>query len=197
MRVVLIALTTLAWLAVWSLPGEAQSTTYTTADVNMREGPGTGYSVIVTIPAGSSVLVYDCLNNRRWCDVSWRDYRGHVYDRYLRGHTSDYGPRYSPPRAVPPAVILEYDYYGDRLYRPRYRYRDRYDGSRRLHRDRGERRKYKKRRDRRKIDKRRDRRKIKERRDKRKTKERRERRKVKERRDKRKTKERRERRKIN
>jgi uncharacterized protein YraI len=185
MRIVLIAFMALAWLAASSVPGTAQSTAYTTADVNMREGPGTGYRVIVTIPAGSSVLVHDCLNNRRWCDVSWRDDRGYVFDRYLSGYASGYVPRYSPPRAVPPAIIFEYDYYGDRLYRPRYRYRHQYDGPRKLYRDHGERRKFKKRRDRRKIEKRRDRRKIEKRRDRRKIEKRRDRRKIEKRRDRR------------
>jgi uncharacterized protein YraI len=177
MRIVLIAFMALAWLAASSVPGTAQSTAYTTADVNMREGPGTGYRVIVTIPAGSSVLVHDCLNNRRWCDVSWRDDRGYVFDRYLSGYASGYVPRYSPPRAVPPAIIFEYDYYGDRLYRPRYRYRHQYDGPRKLY--------FKKRRDRRKIEKRRDRRKIEKRRDRRKIEKRRDRRKIEKRRDRR------------
>lgn len=153
MRIIPLAFVALAWLTALSLPAAAQSTAYTTADVNMREGPGSRYEVIVVIPVGSSVLVHQCLTNRRWCDVTWRDNRGYVYARYLSSFTSDYAPRYSPPQVIPPAVLFEYEHYGDRVYSPHFRYRDRYHGPNRLYRDGGKRRKYKKRRDRRKIDK--------------------------------------------
>ena len=196
MRNILIAFMTLAWFAMMSVPGSAQSTAFTTADVNMREGPGTGYRVIVTIPAGSSVLLHDCAGGSRWCDVSWRRYRGFVYDRYLSGDTGAYVPRYREPRVVPPAIIFEYNDYDDRFYTPRYRYRDRYDRRYRIYRDRSERRKYKKRRDRRKLEKRRDRRKSERRRDRRKLEKRRDRRKSERRRDRRKLEKRRKQRKL-
>ncbi len=139
---------------------QAASTAYSTADVNMREGPGTRYRVITTIPAGAAVVVHSCGHRRNWCNVSWRSARGYVFDRYLEAYADGYVPGYAPERVVPPTVIFEYDTYWDRTYKPHQRYRDRHVLPRRLHRDRGERRKFKKRRDRRKIKKRRNRRKI-------------------------------------
>src|SRR3954471_8811608 len=39
-----------------------------TGDVNMRSGPGTGYSVITTIPAGAPLEIYGCSS---WCQVGY------------------------------------------------------------------------------------------------------------------------------
>ena len=55
----------------------------TTAAVNARSGPGTGYGVEFVIPEGSLVLVHDCNATSKWCDTSWRDERGWVYSTYL------------------------------------------------------------------------------------------------------------------
>ena len=110
---------------------------YTTADVNMREGPGSRYAVITVIPAGELVYVHECPSN--WCDVAWNGYRGYVYSRYLSG-SGEYLDGY----VAPPPVIIE-----------RYPYRGRYHAPhRRKHFDRHKRyRKYKRHRSRKHIEK--------------------------------------------
>lgn len=110
---------------------------HTTADVNMREGPGSRYAVITVIPAGEPVYVHECPSS--WCDVGWNGYRGYVYSRYLSG-SGEYLDGY----AAPPPVIIE-----------RYPYRGRYHAPhRRKHYDRHKRhRKYKRHRSRKHIEK--------------------------------------------
>ena len=77
---------------------------YTTADVNMREGPGNGYRVIVVVPEGELVYVHDCPG--RWCDVEWRSYRGYIFGRYL----SEAGSGYYEGYVAPPVIVVpEYD----------------------------------------------------------------------------------------
>lgn len=57
--------------------------------LKMRGGPGTGYIVIVGLPNGTVVRVYDCTQTggTRWCEVSLdraRGLRGFVSWAYLR-----------------------------------------------------------------------------------------------------------------
>ena len=70
----------------------------TTADVNMREGPGNRYWVIVVIPEGELVYVHSCPG--RWCDVEWDSYRGYVFGRYLSIAGSSYNEGYIAPAAT-------------------------------------------------------------------------------------------------
>ena len=88
---------------------------FTTADVNMREGPGNQHRVIVVIPEGEPVYVHACPS--RWCDVQWDGYRGSVYGRYLDGSGSDYYEGY----LVSPPVIVTPDYDDGYIYVPRKR----------------------------------------------------------------------------
>ncbi len=88
---------------------------YTTADVNMREGPGNRYRVIVVIPEGETVYVHDCPGN--WCDVEWTGYRGYVYGRYLETSGSGYYDGY----VAPPPVIVTPGYDGGYIHIPRKR----------------------------------------------------------------------------
>ncbi|HMB10789.1 I78 family peptidase inhibitor [Saliniramus sp.] len=53
----------------------------TTADLNMRSGPGTQYRVIATIPRGGRVEVINC--SRGWCDLIWSGRRGYASARFL------------------------------------------------------------------------------------------------------------------
>jgi hypothetical protein len=47
-----------------------------TNNVNMRQGPGTNYPVITTIPGGSTVEVSGCRGE--WCSVSWHGQSGYA-----------------------------------------------------------------------------------------------------------------------
>ncbi|MHA7776179.1 SH3 domain-containing protein [Roseibium sp. M-1] len=68
------------------LPAVAQSRpaiANTTADLNMRTGPGTGYPVIITIPRGGNVTVSGCTADFSWCDAAFANAKGWVASKYL------------------------------------------------------------------------------------------------------------------
>lgn len=102
----------------------AATLAYVTVDLNLRQGPGTEYARLTTIPGGSQVVVVDCDQPTNWCNVAWNGWEGWVSGAYL----SFAGPGYvsPPPVIVEPPVIIQPPYrpyypyyYGDR-YRPRY-----------------------------------------------------------------------------
>ena len=104
---------------------------HATADVNMREGPGNRYRVIVVIPEGEPVYVHGCPGT--WCDVEWASYRGFVYGRYLSSSGSGYYEGY----VAPPPVIVAPDYDGGYIHIPRKRkHYDRHKRKRELRRHR-------------------------------------------------------------
>jgi uncharacterized protein YraI len=70
-----------------------------TNNVNMRQGPGTNYPVIATIPGGSTVEVSGCQGE--WCSVSWHGQSGYTIATSL-----DQGGGAPPPSGAggpPPA----------------------------------------------------------------------------------------------
>lgn len=104
---------------------------YATADVNMREGPGNRYRVIVVIPEGEPVYVHGC--PRSWCDVEWASYRGYVYGRYLSSSGSGYYEGY----VAPPPMIFAPGYDEGYIHIPRKRKQyDRHKRKRKLRRHR-------------------------------------------------------------
>ena len=68
-----------------------------TGDLNLRAGPGTGYAVINTMPAGATVNVLGCSGS--WCRVAWGGSRGFASRSYL----DRAGPVYA---AEPPPVVV-------------------------------------------------------------------------------------------
>ncbi len=57
--------------------------------LKMRAGPGTGYKVVLGLPNGTELRVYECIETggTRWCEVSLRQARsvkGYVSWAYLR-----------------------------------------------------------------------------------------------------------------
>lgn len=81
-----------------------------TGDVNMRSGPGTGYSVITTIPAGAPLEIYGCSS---WCQVGYAGTQGYVSGNYVSGAAVAEPYAYAAP--VRPRY---YDYYDDYGYAP-------------------------------------------------------------------------------
>jgi uncharacterized protein YraI len=71
------------------------------ADVNLRNGPGTGYGVIGVLPAGSTVNVVNCGGG--WCRVATGAGTGYASSSYLDISGGAYA--YEPP-----AVVVEPDY---------------------------------------------------------------------------------------
>lgn len=74
-------------LAATALPTVAQAAgpaiAYTTANLNMRTGPGTNYPVITTVPRGGGVTVFGCTANFAWCDAAFANAKGWVSGKYL------------------------------------------------------------------------------------------------------------------
>jgi uncharacterized protein YraI len=115
--------------AMLTAPGiAAAANAFTTGNVNMRAGPSTQYPRVATIPRGSTVDVYGCTAEWRWCDTSWRGIRGWVSASYLetmyrerRVYVPDYGPRIGVP-----VITFQFGSYWDRWYSDRPWYRDRH-----------------------------------------------------------------------
>lgn len=108
----------LALLAIFSfsMPVVAQSggpaIAYTTANLNMRAGPGTNYPVITTVPRGGGVTVFGCTADFRWCDAAFTNVKGWVSGKYLSygGQGAYYG------RPIPNSGV----YVGVRRYHGNY-----------------------------------------------------------------------------
>ena len=62
-----------------------------TGDVNMRTGPGTGYPIITTIPAGAPIEIYGCSN---WCEVDYAGAQGYVSANYVSAAAGTPAPVY-------------------------------------------------------------------------------------------------------
>ncbi|MGH6725424.1 MAG: SH3 domain-containing protein [Pseudolabrys sp.] len=80
-----------------------------TNDLNLRSGPGTGYGVIDTLPAGSSVDVLGC--NGSWCRVATAEGTGFASGNFLDMDGGAYA-------AAPGAVEVEPGYTSDYDYEP-------------------------------------------------------------------------------
>jgi uncharacterized protein YraI len=87
-------------------PVQAQQilTATTTAWLNMRTGPGTGYPVILSIPVGGQVAVYQCTTNQTWCEVGYGGRIGWSSARYLN-FAGGGGAVSGDPEPQPPPVI--------------------------------------------------------------------------------------------
>jgi len=74
-----------------------QVTGRVTAALNMRQGPGTNYGVILSIPNGQTVPINRCTPDYGWCEVSYSGRTGWVSARYLAVMQS--GPQQGQPVA--------------------------------------------------------------------------------------------------
>lgn len=83
-----------------------------TGDLNLRSGPGTGYAVIDTMPAGATVNVLGCGGS--WCRVVWGGTRGFASRSYLDRMGPVYAAEPPPPPVFlpPPAVSFGFGWGG-------------------------------------------------------------------------------------
>jgi hypothetical protein len=58
--------------------GHAAAHAVTHANVNLRNGPGTTFTIVTLIPAGSSVAVNGCRSG--WCQVAFQDQNGYIIE---------------------------------------------------------------------------------------------------------------------
>jgi hypothetical protein len=61
-------------VALLSAPGAHAAPALATKNVNLRQGPGTSYPIITTIPGGSTVDLGGCQGV--WCTVTWQGRNG-------------------------------------------------------------------------------------------------------------------------
>ena len=64
-----------AALMVLSAQGAHAAPALATNNVNLRQGPGTNFPVITTIPGGSQVEISGCQG--QWCTVTWQGQTGY------------------------------------------------------------------------------------------------------------------------
>jgi uncharacterized protein YraI len=57
----------------------AQQLAYTSKEVSLRAGPSRDYPVVAHLGAGTTMTIYGCLQDYRWCDVVVGGSRGWVY----------------------------------------------------------------------------------------------------------------------
>lgn len=70
-------------VALSCLFSDAQIVTkYVSANLNLRSGPSTNYSVITTIPKGTSVKISDDCDCA-WVPIEWNGYTGYVSSKYI------------------------------------------------------------------------------------------------------------------
>jgi hypothetical protein len=83
-----------AIFVVLSAHNAAAAPALATKNVNLRQGPGTNYPIITTIPGGSNVDVKDC---HEWCAATWQGQQGFaISTSFDRGNS-----------ALPPAAVAE------------------------------------------------------------------------------------------
>lgn len=87
---------------------------FAATNVNLRQGPGTTYTIIATIPVGSRLGLGGC--SGQWCQVVWHGETGFVIasSLYQGGGPPPPGygappPSYGPP---PPVYVAPPPYYG-------------------------------------------------------------------------------------
>jgi uncharacterized protein YraI len=92
------------------------------ARVNVRQGPGTNYGIITTLPAGATVDVAGC--SGEWCNVTWNGRGGYAIARNLGMGGAPVGITSAPvvvspgPVVVgPPVIIGPRRYWGPGFYR--------------------------------------------------------------------------------
>jgi uncharacterized protein YraI len=94
----------------------------TTADVNMRAGPGTQFQRLATLPAGTGVDIASCTG--AWCRVVYRGITGFVSRNLLDEDGIVAPPRrvyVEPPLYARPRVYVEPPFYTDPPFYPSYR----------------------------------------------------------------------------
>ena len=94
LRAAAAALSTALFLGLTASVSFAASPGFTTVDLNLRSGPGTGYRIIGVMPRGTAVTLSDCSTS--WCRVEFGAKRGWSSLRYLQ--TTMVMPRKAVPR---------------------------------------------------------------------------------------------------
>jgi len=82
---------------------------FSSANVNLRAGPGTRYPSLDVVPVGTALEIIGCLTGYSWCDVSWGHRRGWVSGAFLRAHA--HGRRVPLRQGPPPVITFDFGNY--------------------------------------------------------------------------------------
>jgi len=74
--------------------------TVTGTNVNLRQGPGTTYTVITKIPAGAPINVSGC--DAGWCQVMFQGQNGYIIESSIGPRAPSGPPVGGPPPGPPP-----------------------------------------------------------------------------------------------
>ncbi|MDR1828243.1 MAG: SH3 domain-containing protein [Methylobacteriaceae bacterium] len=122
-------LKTCVFMAALLAPAGAMAANgFTTGNVNLRSGPGTGYPVVDTVPAGSPLNIRGCLNDIPWCDVSYGGLRGWMSHNYIQITYNNRRTGLTPGLYAAlsiPLITFNLDRYWGRHYRTRPFYNNR------------------------------------------------------------------------
>jgi uncharacterized protein YraI len=77
----------------------APSSAVTHSNVNLRNGPGTTYTIVTLIPAGSSVEVSEC--NNGWCQAVFQGQNGYIVESSIAPGASGTAARPRPRPGYP------------------------------------------------------------------------------------------------
>jgi Bacterial SH3 domain len=109
-------------------PAAAGPPAVTNTTVNLRQGPGTTYTIVTKIPAGAPLDVAGC--SGQWCQVTYQGQNGYVIATSLGGGGPGGPPpppgaavaAYPPGYVPPPVYVVPPPYYGPYYgYGPYYR----------------------------------------------------------------------------
>ncbi len=77
----------LAGAAMLPAAAFAQTSGMVGTDLNLREGPGTNYATISTMPANADITIDGCIEGQKWCQVTYNGQTGWAYSDYLMATT--------------------------------------------------------------------------------------------------------------
>jgi uncharacterized protein YraI len=107
------AIAAAALMAVTTASAAAAPATVAT-NTNLRQGPGTSFGVIMTVPAGGVVDVIRC--GAEWCNVTFEGRPGYMIGRNLGGGAAPVAVAAPAPVVVVPPPVYYGPYYGPRRY---------------------------------------------------------------------------------
>jgi hypothetical protein len=84
-------------------PAQSSPPAVANTNVNLRQGPGTTYTIIATIPAGAPVQIGNC--EGQWCQVNWQGQNGYVIATSVGQGGAGPPPGGAPPPGPGPVAV--------------------------------------------------------------------------------------------
>lgn len=113
------AICAIAFVLLVAFAGEGHAGThegYSVVNLNIRSGPSIRFPAVRRLAAGSSLTIYGCLANYRWCDVSASGVRGWVsgaHVQFVHEARRVYVPAYAAQSEIPIVTFNVVSYWHD------------------------------------------------------------------------------------